>query len=140
MPSVADERVPLTSAPASACCTSGRVEKSRPIAIDVSESATLRPRASDDHDASARVRVVPVGERLEGACSAAPAPASARSSGSCDRMASENASCCRSLVSRRSTELAYDTPERDLEHEQDEDGDREVAEEQAPLHGAAVTR
>ena len=110
MPNVADERVPLTSAPASACRTSGRVEKSRPIAIDVSESATLRPRASVITTRPPAFVWYRSASAWRARVSAAPAPASARSSGSCDRMASEKASCCRSLVSRRSTEFAYDTP------------------------------
>ena len=46
MPSVRDERVPLTSAPSSARWISGRVEKSRPVGLVASESATLRPRPS----------------------------------------------------------------------------------------------
>ena len=69
----------------------------------------LRPSASTITTRPPARVAVAVGERLRGRASCAPRRAVVERLLR-DRIASENASCCRSLVSRRSTEFAYDTP------------------------------
>ena len=103
-----------------------------PVGLPGSESAMLRPSASTITTRPPARVAVARRERLRARASAR--PTRRRRAAPAARIASENASCWRSLVSRRSTEFAYDTPERDLEDEQDERGDREVADEQPPLH------
>src|SRR6478735_1393517 len=107
VPSVSDERVPLTSAPCNARSISGRLEKSRPTGLPDSESAMLRPSASTMTTRPPAVSRYRAASSWSARVGSTDAPSA---SGSRARVASENASCWRSLVSRRSTEFEYETP------------------------------